>query len=115
MPFCLGETQSFPPPPPPPRIKSLALLKPSLDRHIGLLNESSFVCLYVCASVPDSVRQQYQDNCTWIREAGKQQLVGATLHRLFVYCKSDQKLDMRKAGKRALYSPVINAVNRLFV
>lgn len=33
----------------------------------------SFVCLF---TVPDSVRQQYEDNCQWIREAGKHQLVG---------------------------------------
>ena len=36
-----------------------------------------FVCLFVCLfTVPDSVRQQYEDNCQWIREAGKHQLVG---------------------------------------
>ena len=39
----------------------------------------TFVSLYACTAVPDSVRQQYEDNCKWIREAGRQQLVGSTL------------------------------------
>ena len=32
-------------------------------------------CIAVHSPVPNSVKQQYEDNCKWIREAGKHQLV----------------------------------------
>ena len=42
--------------------------------HVCIFVSSSFH-LPVTHAVPDSVKQQYEDNCKWIREASQHQLV----------------------------------------
>lgn len=51
--------------------------------------------------VPDSVRQQYEDNCKWIREASKHELVVGSQARI-LYCNDEGRVKIALAFNQAV-------------